>query len=259
MTAVSRPLAVRQGLVVLYVTAWSREREVSRADLLLDAGGLRYRTEHTEDRDQRGGLWERWRGGYGDGDPLWRAVNSERQRIAMEHLRCQVCGGRASHTGKGVLFLEGGRMTAAAARLEEGTVAQPPLCLPCAPVARRQCPHLRRHCIALRAKKYPVWGVLGAVYAARHPRGPRPTDQLVLEHEVPVAYGTSALRYVLASQLLRELRRVTVVDLDAELRAAGLHATATGRPGPGSRPGAQPDAVSAPPSSAGPAGGRLSG
>ncbi|MFE7114368.1 hypothetical protein ACFU99_02960 [Streptomyces sp. NPDC057654] len=65
--------------------------------------------------------------------------------------------------------------------------------------------------------------MLGAVYAARrHPHGPRPADQLVLENEVPVAYGTSAVRYVLASPLLRELRRVTVVDLDSELRAAGL-------------------------------------
>ncbi|MFE7114369.1 hypothetical protein ACFU99_02965 [Streptomyces sp. NPDC057654] len=114
------------------MTAWSGEREVSRAELLLDTAGLRYRTEHAEDRDQRGGLWARWRDGYGDGTPLWRLVNSERQHTAMEHLRCQVCGGRASHTGKGVLFLEGGRTAAAAARLEQGTVAQPPLRLPCA-------------------------------------------------------------------------------------------------------------------------------
>ncbi len=223
MTSVPRPLAIRRGLFVPYVTAWSGEREVSRAQLLLDTGGLRYRSEHSEDRDCLGGLWERWTGDYGDGAPLWRAVNSERQRTAMEHLRCQVCAGPASRTSKGVLFLEGGRTSAAAARLEEGTVAQPPLCLPCAPVARRQRPHLRRRCIALRAKKYPVWGVLGAVYTARRPLGPRPTDQLVLDAEVPVAYGTPALRYVLASQLLRELRRVMVVDLDAELKAAGQH------------------------------------
>ncbi|MFH8980343.1 hypothetical protein [Streptomyces varsoviensis] len=44
----------------------------------------------------------------------------------------------------------------------------------------------------------------------------------MLDTEAPVAYGTPAPRYVLAGQLLRELRRVTVVDLDAELRAAGL-------------------------------------
>ncbi|MEV0280142.1 hypothetical protein AB0I22_27645 [Streptomyces sp. NPDC050610] len=91
------------------------------------------------------------------------------------------------------------------------------------PGGPRQCPHLRRRCVALWAKKYAVWGVLGAAYAARSPRGPRPTDQLVLDTEAPVAYGNPAVRYVLASQLFRELRRVMVVDLDAELRAVGVH------------------------------------
>lgn len=213
----SRPLLTRKGLTVPYITAWSGEREISRSSLLLDMGGLRYREDHEEDRDRLGGLWERWTGDYGDGEPQWRAVNSERHRTAMENLRCQVCCGPASQTGKGWLFLDRGPATAAT--LERTISAQPPLCLGCAPVARDRCPNLRNRCVAFRAKKCPVWGVLGTAFVARPRLARRPTDQLEVEKVVRVPYGTRELRYVLASQLLREMRRVTVIDLDVELAA----------------------------------------
>lgn len=211
-----RPL-VWDGRTVPYITRWSGEANVSLPDLLLFREGLRYKEEFAEDRDRYRGLWERMAGCYGDGEPQWRKVNSERQRTAMEHLLCQVCAGPASRTSRGVLFLERGRVSAAA-DLEENQTAQPPLCLPCAQEAREQCPRLTRHCIALRARKVPAWGVFATSYVPRQPGMPLPTGALAFSEEVHVQYGTRDLPFVVAGQLLRTLRRVTLVDLDEELR-----------------------------------------
>lgn len=205
------------GRTVPYITRWSGETDVTLPDLMLRPNGLGYVQEFTEDRDRYRGLWERMAGCYGDGEPRWRMISSERQRTAMEHLLCQVCTRPASRTSKGVLFLEQGRVRATA-DLEENRTGQPPLCLPCAQQAREQCPRLTRHCIALRARKVPLWGVYGTVYAPRHRGMPPPTRALTFSHEEYVQYGTKWVPYVVAGQLLRTLRRVVQVDLDEELR-----------------------------------------
>jgi hypothetical protein len=206
------------GRTVPYITRWSEERDVSLPDLLLHRDGLRYKEEFNEDRDAYRGLWERTAGGYGDGEPEWVKVTSERQRTCMEHLLCQVCAGPASRTRQGVLFLERGRGRGeSAADIEDTRTAKPPLCLRCARKAREECPQLRHRCVALRARKTPAWGVFGTAYVPRR-RGVLPTDQLVFSEEAHVPYGTRDLPFVVAGQLLRELRRVTIVNLDEELR-----------------------------------------
>lgn len=218
--APGRPLAVRDGLTVPYVTLWSGERHISLTDLWLHNGGLRYANEGPWDRDARRGLRERWEGGYGDGEPLWRSVHSERQRTAMEHLLCQVCAHPADRTNKGTLFLVPGSATAS--HLEETRTSQPPLCLPHALIARTQCPRLRRSHTALRARKTSLWGLHGIAYVTRPRPAHRPTNSLAVDQTCSVAYGTPELTYVLGSQLIRELRRVTVVDLDEEAARLGI-------------------------------------
>ncbi|WP_158812900.1 hypothetical protein [Streptomyces rimosus] len=212
-TPAGRPLAVWKGLTVSYVTPWAGERNISRDHLLLDNGGLRYSDEHSEDRDPRGGLWERWDGTYGDGAPQFGPFNSERQHTAMEHLLCQVCARPADRTTKGYLFLEPGRATVS--KLEGSRTVQPPLCLPCALIARAQCPRLRNY-VALRARKPSVWGLYGTAYVSCPRLAQRPTSSLAVDRECSVAYGTPELPYVLGNQLVREYRRVTIVNLDEE-------------------------------------------
>ncbi|RSO26421.1 hypothetical protein DMH15_29555 [Streptomyces sp. WAC 06725] len=216
-SAPGRPLAVWGGLTVPYVTAWSGERDVSPAGLVIADGRLRYQVEGPEDRDRRGGLWERWTGDYGDGAPCWGKVAPERHRTAMEHLLCQICAHPASRTKLGYLFLA--RVRATVGELERRIIGEPPLCLGCAVTAREQCPQLRRAYTAMRVRKCAPWGMGGTAYVPRpgHQSDPRP---VVADATVQLAYGHPTLRYVLGKQLLRELRRVTIVDLDKEV--AGL-------------------------------------
>ncbi|MFE7302794.1 hypothetical protein [Streptomyces sp. NPDC057579] len=221
-TAYRRPLVEWRGRrPVPYITAWSGEVDVSINDLRYGARGLIYANELPSDRDQRGGLWERWVDDYGTGEPAWRNVHSERQRTCMEQMWCQVCARPASRTHKGYLFLAGGPATLG--DMEGTPNGQPPLCLECAPTARKLCPHLRES-VAFRARKAPVWGVLGSLIALERSR--LNPEAVRLRRSVPefVKDGSRERPFVLGSQLLREMRRVTVVDLDAELAAAGLTA-----------------------------------
>ncbi|MEU7181012.1 MULTISPECIES: hypothetical protein [Streptomyces] len=215
-------LRATSGETVPYITLWSEETDWSPEELCLTHEGLHYRYDDDADRDAHGVLWSRSRGMPGFSRPQFRRVSSERQRTCMRDLRCQVCAGPASTTQKGALFLMTDKVDGAA-ELEEDKTGHPPLCLRCAQVARQACPHLSHHCTALRAKKTSICGVFGTPYYPRTGGLPACGAQLVPETEdVFVQYGTRDIKFVLAHQLIRELRRVTLVDLDAELDAAGL-------------------------------------
>ncbi|MFD8969835.1 hypothetical protein ACFV0C_33455 [Streptomyces sp. NPDC059568] len=207
-------------LKVPFITRWSGEREVSRADLCLSRKGLFYRHDDAADRDKFGALWARTVGRAGVGEPRFRDVSFSRQRQAMRDLLCQVCAGPASTTRLGTLFLLEGTVRSAA-ELEEEPTGQPPLCLPCARLSREQCPRLVRRYTAVRAKKPTVWGVFGVPYLPPTPFLPAMGGLVPEPRTLQVGYGRADLRFVLAHQLLRQLRRVTVIDLDAELAAQG--------------------------------------
>ncbi|RKN09114.1 hypothetical protein D7319_14270 [Streptomyces radicis] len=149
------------------------------------------------------------------GKPRWREVHPGRQRETMMYLRCQVCAGPASRTELGCLFLH--------TRPPHGTVepgwpegvltTQPPVCLEHAVMASRQCPHLTdAGYVALRAKRPRLYGVFGHAYTFDRRRGR--VRHVPSDGALP--YGHPAARWYLASQLVRELRDVTVVDLDTE-------------------------------------------
>jgi hypothetical protein len=211
-TTSAQSVQVQNSRPIPYVTSWTGESSASKKQLRLGPRGLYYADEVPGDRDAQGVLWARTAGAPGEGRPKFKQVHSLRQREAMLHLRCQVCAGPASRTRAGVLFLDT-QPAADAAEVEDTLIAQPPLCLPCAALALRYCPSLGRGHVALRARKPSLYGVFGAAYL--------PTRKgLVAEPEpMTLAYGTPAVRHVVAAQLLRQLRRVTFVDLGAELAA----------------------------------------
>lgn len=139
----------------------------------------------------------------------------------MEGLRCQVCVQEASRTEDGYLFLA----TAPArtrASWEGFLTAQPPLCLEHAEEATEKCGHLvRTTAIALRARVPRLHGVIGTHYRYG-PCGIEPVD-LGGEPEAgsPLPYRNRRLTpWFLASQLVRELRGVTVINLADEVAAA---------------------------------------
>ncbi|NGO66831.1 hypothetical protein [Streptomyces boncukensis] len=204
--------------LVPYITA----REGEEADSFLslratfDAAGvarLGYWDETREDRDVRGVLWGRVSQSIGPdrlptGEPKWRMVHPSRQRETMLKLKCQVCVQNA-RTPEGILFLEAKKDGVPMASTPVRS-AQPPVCLRHARLAAKRCPYLAEHGhVALLAQSAPLYGVIGTPHAY--------TDnglRVLSGDDVPVPYGDPALRWFLASQLVRTLRSFTVVDLD---------------------------------------------
>jgi hypothetical protein len=169
-----------------------------------------YRRERPGDRDARGVLWTRFVRAPGEGRPQFGSVHPLRQRRAMRHLLCQVCGAPADQNEQGTLWLMSGSMTGWSGTEMTG---HPPVCLRCAGHARRTCPHLRRDgTLALRVRNAPIAGVFGEFYTLTR-RGPVGVGNFTL------AYDHPQVGWLLAYQLLRALHDWTEVDLDQELSA----------------------------------------
>lgn len=215
--------------VVPYITArHGEEGEVAAMLGVLPGGrGLCYLDEGPRDRDGRGVLWARCtqalEGGEPADRPRWREVHPSRQRETMESLRCQVCVRPANRTPLGFLFLETlpAESDTTVDRYEGVLTAQPPLCLEHAQAAAEQCGHLaKKGAVALRVRVPRLYGVIGAFYR-NGTHGPEPVD-------VSENVGSRSLSYrdrrwtpwILASQLVRELRGVTIVNLEEEMAAA---------------------------------------
>ncbi|MFJ8953514.1 hypothetical protein ACIRO1_25705 [Streptomyces sp. NPDC102381] len=204
--------------LVPYVTGRQGEEADSFLSLraTFDAKGvarLGYWDETTEDRDVRGVLWGRVSQSIGadrlpTGEPKWRMVHPSRQRETMLNLWCQVCA-RKARSSEGVLFLaskKDGMPTSSATMC----TPQPPVCLRHARLAANRCPYLMEHGhVALLAQSAPLYGVIGTPYT--YTGGGL---QALAGDDTPVPYRDSALRWFLASQLVRTLRSFTVVDLD---------------------------------------------
>ncbi|MEU2854105.1 hypothetical protein [Streptomyces syringium] len=201
--AISRPT------VTPFVIAYDDEQGGPLKDLTIEftpTPRLAYKVMQPEDRDPFGVLWARVERDSAKGRPIFNSMNSERQRECMHDLLCQVCAEPASRTEDGWLFLHW-RMPQDPPTWPEGSLTNmPPLCVKCARVAVEQCPHAGRF-VPLRVKMPRLWGVSGTAYTWTG------TTWLSNDRIPWLRYGDDSLRSVLASQLIRELRRVTVVDL----------------------------------------------
>ncbi|MFJ5307465.1 hypothetical protein [Streptomyces sp. NPDC088350] len=214
--------------LVPYITARQGEQPDSLSNLGLRPGGkgLFYLNEGPGDRDERGVLWARCsQSRHGNdvvGTPRWRDVHPSRQRECMEGLRCQVCVQQPSHTQLGYLFLAAQHEAGSTDGWEGCLTAQPPLCLEHAKAAVEQCGHLvRAGTVALRARVPRLHGVIGALYRAGADGRPEPVEFDGKLAQTPLPYRHRQLTpWFLASQLVRELRGVTVVDLDDLVSAA---------------------------------------
>ncbi|UED85043.1 hypothetical protein [Streptomyces profundus] len=197
-------------LPVPYAAHWSGEGPYGRrVTMRPDVAGVWYLDETPADRDAFGVLWARVQAAPGDGRPDFPAMHPARQRRAQAERLCQVCGESASHTQDGWLFL----MNHDGSDLYEGAkVTKPPVCVRCAVLATRYCPHLT-HPVGVRSRRPKIWGVFGTLFT------PTPNAQLKPHVDEYLPYGHPVTEWFLASQLVVELKRCTVVDLDAELAA----------------------------------------
>lgn len=215
--APSRPLGTfpLRG-VVPYITAWSSESEKEQsATLVAHRGRLAYADEHPIDRDAFGILWRRFGVSPGKGRPEYGAVHTLRQRRTMRRVLCQVCGGPADESRDGVLWLMGRAEYEREPWPAPVESPHPPVCLPCAVRAVRLCPHLRDHYTAVRARRFHLSGVYGALYVP----GPNRPQALGI---ATLALDDTRTRWLQAGQLITRLTDYHVVDLDTEAAARGL-------------------------------------
>ncbi|MZE75787.1 hypothetical protein [Streptomyces xinghaiensis] len=213
----------RRPRVVPYTVPWEGELPpLESAFVPRPGGGIAYPDEAPGDR-YRDVLWARMTGDPGQGEPRFPDLHPGRQLATMSRLLCQVCGGQASHTRDGTLFLFQ-TPTGPSEDLPHGPgpdwpegvrTRQPPLCLRCAPIARAQCPHLQDQCSAVRARSIRPVGACGTRFRTAG-------DRVVpVKSNVTLSFDAPATRYLLGAQLLVTLHGTTVVNLDRELQRAG--------------------------------------
>lgn len=196
------------GVPVPYIAAWSQERatDVASGDLLLRTEvltghvRLRYRDEQAADRDRHGVLWHRVAWAPGEGTPLFADVHTTRQRHTMSHARCQICAAPARIWMTPKLLWD-------EHLAEHGPgfpypTFDPPLCIPCADLARRYCPQIRRGHIYLAPRAWAVTGVRGQV---ADPVGGGFGSPRILNLPAAAQPDLPALRLMLAKGLIATL------------------------------------------------------
>lgn len=145
-----------------------------------------------------GALWYR-QGITKTGRPLWKLINTPRQRRCMMRLLCQVCGRSTVDDDGRIWWLmpeppgtTGGGMP---------FTHVPPCCRACIPVARAMCPRLRHKALVYTARDAEPFGVVADLY-----RPAAGLKAVLLQHAVEVPLDAfRRLDFALATQLLVSL------------------------------------------------------
>lgn len=189
-----------------YVIPWTGERTLS-APLTVTATGVAY-ADPVQDalaRDVDGVLWTLC-GGTATGRPEYAAeLHPERQRTAMEKLLCAGCKQPAARDERGMQWVLPCFGEVEPSCWEGVRSAIPPMCAACARTAPGLCPVLRRGHVELRVREAELIGVLGTLH-------PRPGEPGEPDPDALVLIGSPDLRFVVARQAVRELRRCTVIE-----------------------------------------------
>ncbi|MFD3514881.1 hypothetical protein [Streptomyces sp. NPDC058657] len=210
-------------LRVPFIAPWSTEKVYpGRVVKRSWRHGLRigYADESSVDR-RHGTLWVRHSAVRGAGTPDMAAVHPLRQRQAMSHLLCQVCGESTfdvdfERWGERFLFLV---RAGQGRQLGEGELtATPPVHAACALESVRDCPHLRTGHLAALVKRVQPWGVSGFVH---DPKSLRPLYSKAKDGLTSVAYENPSIHWTLATRDISTLHGCTPVGLhDLAARSA---------------------------------------
>lgn len=193
-----------------YVVPWTGET-VSHPDIVITSAGVEYadplQDELHRDLDT---LWEQC-GGNATGRPAYAAeFHPARQKITMEGLLCAGCKAPAARDVRGMAWVLP-LLDDVPPRGWEGVhTVIPPMCKACAEGAPQWCPPLRDGHVELRVREAEQIGVRGTLY-------PRPGEHGVPDHDALVLYDSPDLPFVVARQVVRELRQTTVVAFVASV------------------------------------------
>ncbi|MER6380737.1 hypothetical protein ABT274_12235 [Streptomyces sp. NPDC001127] len=196
--------------VIPYVAAWDSESAGPESDLTYEYHRGRPRLAYKgppldDDRDGSDVLWGRVSHSPYVGEPLLGFMHSGRQYECMYALKCQVCRCPASKNEDGYLFFDWPKPGDPPTWPEGALTTQPPLCERHGRMATKLCPHAPEF-VALRVGLPRLWGVTGTAYTW--------TDGgWISDPDLPpLKYGDERLRAVVASHLVRQLRKVKVVE-----------------------------------------------
>lgn len=211
----TQQLAETGRVIAPYITTWSAEQDLPYKLVERPGHGIGYADELLTDRDAHGVLWQRAAVRHEIGRPEFGKVHPLRQRRAMRRLLCQVCAGPAEQSDDGVLWLLRDYRDDWHNWPEGMASVEPPICVPCVPTSLKLCPALRRGAVAVRVREFPIAGVRGALYR---------TGLLapVAVEAVNLPYDDPAVRWIVASALIRELRGGTLVPLSEITERLGM-------------------------------------
>ncbi|WP_330334796.1 hypothetical protein OHS33_36975 [Streptomyces sp. NBC_00536] len=213
------PQLLSNGLPVPFIAPWSGERSLP-GEIVHRRGpgrGIGYADEQIAGDRWNDVLWIRYSFTPGRGRPELGGTHPMRQRQAISHMLCQVCGTSTISTSGGDerhLFLvaapDGEPIT------EGERTTSPPIHAACAVKSLRHCPHLKRGHTAALVEYCPLWGVAGITHDPRTLL-PLPSggDGEGLDF---VSYTDPLLPWTLAARLVITLHGCTTVDL-ADLAA----------------------------------------
>jgi len=210
-----QPAVRRARIVAPYVTTWSAEQDLPHKLVERPGHGIGYADELPTDRDAHGVLWQRAAMRHEVGRPEFGKVHPLRQRRAMRRLLCQVCAGPADQSDDGVLWLLRDYRDDWPDWPEDMASVEPPICVPCVSVSLRLCPALRRGAVAVRVREVPIAGVRGVRYR-------KGLIAPVAAEAVTLPYDDPAVRWMVASALVRELRGGTLVPLSEITERLGM-------------------------------------
>lgn len=172
-------LPVYDRMPVPFVAVWEQER--GGPSMQWENGTVRPVGPNAHLAVKEDGIWmlrTPWR--IGEGRPDFGSTHSERQRICMRDLVCQVCGRSRGHYFGDPLWTIPNEPELMQAYSEHGLSANPPVCAWCYTIVGRICPHIRRGgVLVLHCKTKPrIVAVDGDVFTTRHghERGMIPYD-----------------------------------------------------------------------------------
>ncbi|WP_328491288.1 hypothetical protein [Streptomyces zaomyceticus] len=173
---------------------------------MTSARGITYADPEQDDRhrDIDGVLWVVCAGSATGGTEYAKELHPDRQCTAMDLLLCAGCKLPAARNKRGMTWILPLLDDATDTVWEGVQTAIPPVCEVCADLAPQACPVLRDGHVELRVREAEVIGVRGTLY-------PRPGQNHSPDPDALVLYDSPDLPFVVARQLIRELRDVTVV------------------------------------------------
>jgi hypothetical protein len=199
-------LIQHEGHPVPWVTRWTGEAHFERLNLSLDRSNrltVGY-ADGNEDRDRHGVLWQREKIKR-SGVPQWAEVSTYRQRAAMRHRKCQVCGNKIPE--QVIRWLIPKKLLETTPDGRTVTMSAP-TCAGCIPVALDLCPHLKAgDWVIANVLEYREWGVWGEAVLWN---GEEYKHEKNIMYEYMHEYEFLSSSAVIAKQLVVELTKFTL-------------------------------------------------